>query len=160
VPEMPLGGWRRIRDRPLLLERERELAVAATAVEDEQRRLAAHYAELRRELVQIHELLWAPDRDGPYRKTRRPNVPGPGPIPPPVPNAESLYGRDLRRAVLRSLTDAGRSLTLTEIHRALHLAGHRLASEHPVKRLGDALAYEERKGRVRRVARGTYEAAR
>jgi hypothetical protein len=158
VPEPPPGGWRRLRDRPLLLERERELAAAATAVEDEQRQLAAQYTELRRELVEVHRLLWAPDRDGPYRKTRRPGVAGPDPIPPPLPNAQPVHGRGLRQAVLRSLTDAGRPLTLTEIHRALHLSGYRLGAERPVKQLGDALTYEERNGRVRRVARGTYEA--
>jgi hypothetical protein len=144
----------------LLLEREYELAAAITAIEVEQRRLAAQYTELRRELLEIHRLLWAPDRDGPYRKRGRPDVAGPDPIPPPLPNAEPLHGRGLRREVLRSLAHAGRPLTLTEIHRTLHLSGYRLSSEHPVKRLGDALAYEERKGRVRRVARGTYEARR
>jgi hypothetical protein len=149
-----------LRDRPLLLERERELAAAATAVEDEQRRLAVQYADLRRELVEIHRLLWAPDREGPYRKTRRPDVAGPSAIPAPLPNAETLHGRVLRQAVRRSLTDAGRPLTLTEIHRTLHLSGFRLGAEDPVKRLGDALRHEEQQGRVRRVARGTYDLVR
>jgi len=157
VPEPPLGGWRRLRDRPLLLERERELVAAVTSIEGEQRRLAVQYTELRRELIEVHRPLWAPDRDGPYRKTRRPDVAGPDPIPPPLPNAQPVHGRALRQAVLRSLTDAGRPLTLTEIRRALHLSGYRLGPERPVKQLADALTYEERQGRVRRVARGTYE---
>jgi hypothetical protein len=141
----------------VLLERERELVAAATAVEAEQRRLAERYVELRRELVEIHKLLWLPDRGGPYRKTRRPEVAGPSPIPPPVAGAQLLRGRPLRRAVLASLNEAGRPLTLTEIHRSLHLSGYQLRSDHAVKQLGDALRYEEQRGRVRRVARGTYE---
>ena len=47
-------------------------------------------------------------------------------------------------------------MTLVEIHRELHLNGYAIASRHPVKRLADALAYETRKGRARRVDRGIY----
>ena len=83
MSEAPPGGWRRLRDRPLLLERERDLAAAITAIDDEQRRLAVQYAELRRELLEIHRLLWAPDRDGPYRTRLRPDVAGADPIPQP-----------------------------------------------------------------------------
>ena len=151
--------WRRIRDRPEMLERERELAAAITEVEREQRRLAEQYTELRRELVELHGLLWAPDREGPYRKTRRPEVPGPAAVPPPVLDARPLHGRALRRVVVAALGAAGRPLTLTEIRRALHLSGYVLASDQPVKQLGDALRYEERLGRVRRVERATYAAA-
>jgi hypothetical protein len=68
-----------------------------------------------------------------------------------------LVGRPLRRAILGALDEAGRPLTLTEIHRSLHLLGYRLRSNNAVKQLGDALRYEEQLGRVRRVARGTYE---
>ena len=150
--------WLRFRDRPAMLERERELVVAVTEVEHEQRRLADRYVELRRELVELHELLWAPHREGPYRKNSRPPVPGPAAIPAPVQDAQPLRGRALRRAVLESLRHAGRPLTLTEIHRSLHLSGYRLTSEHPVKQLGDALRYEELQDRVRRIERGTYAA--
>jgi hypothetical protein len=139
-----------------MLERERELAAAITEVEGEQRRLAERYTELRRELVELHGLLWAPDRGGPYRKTRRPEVPGPAAVPPPVPEARPLRGRALRRAVVAALHTADRPLTLTEIRRALHLSWYVLASEQPVKQLGDALRYEEHLGRVRRVERATY----
>ena len=127
-----------------------------TAVEQQQCQLAERYRELRRELVELHQLLWPPDREGPYRKTRRPDVGGSALIPAPLPNAQLVRGRDLRRAVLASLAHAGRSLTLTEIHRSLHLSGYQLGSDNPVKQLGDALRYEELQGRVRRVERGTY----
>src|SRR5882757_6901201 len=126
VPEPRANRWRRFRDRPAMLERERELVAAVTEVEHEQRRLADRYVELRGELVELHRLLWPPDRDGPYRKNRRPDVPGPSPIPPPAHEAQPLHGRALRRAALASLSDAGRPLTLTEIHRALHLSGYRI----------------------------------
>jgi hypothetical protein len=80
-----------------MLERERELVSALTGVEHEQRRLAEQHLELRPELVELHGLLWAPDRGGPYRKTRRPDVPGPAAIPPPLPDAHLVRGRALRR---------------------------------------------------------------
>jgi hypothetical protein len=149
--------WRRFRDRPTMLERERELVAALTAVEEEQRGLAERYAELRRELLDLHRQLWPPDRGGPYRRSWREPVPGPSPIPPPLPDAQPLGGRALRKAAVASLRSADRALTLTELHRTLHLAGYRLSSDHPVKQLSDALVHEERRGRVRRVARGTYE---
>ncbi len=47
-------------------------------------------------------------------------------------------------------------MTLPEIHRALHLAGYTISGARIVKKLGDALAYECRQGRVHRTARGTY----
>jgi hypothetical protein len=152
--------WRRYRDRPEMLERERALAAAIAEIESEQLRLAERYTELRCELVELHGLLWAPDRDGPYRKTWRPELPGPPAIPPPVSDARPLSGRPLRQAVVAALMAAGRPLTLTEIHRALHISGYRLTSDHAVKQLGDALRYEEQRGGVRRVARGTYLAER
>jgi hypothetical protein len=152
--------WRPFRDRPTMLERERELVGEITAVEDEQRRLAERYVALREELVELHRLLWLPDRDGPYRKRWRPEVPGPASVPPPVSDARPVRGRALRRAVLALLRDAARPMKLTEIHRALHLSGHCLTSELPVKQLADALRYEEQRGRVRRVTRGTYVAER
>jgi hypothetical protein len=49
-----------------------------------------------------------------------------------------------------------RPMPLTEIHRQLHLNGYAIASRHPVQRLADALAYETRKGRAKRVQRATY----
>jgi hypothetical protein len=60
--------WRRFRDRPAMLERERELVEAVTAVDQEQRRLADRYVELHSELVELHQQIWAADRGGRYRK--------------------------------------------------------------------------------------------
>jgi hypothetical protein len=78
-------------------------------------------------------------------------------VPPPLADAVPLHGRHLRDAALGVLLRAERPLTLAEIHRALHLGGNVLLGTDPVKQLGDALGYEERRGVVRRVTRGTYE---
>ena len=145
------------RDRPLLLAREAEVAAELVVVDEQQRRLAVRYAELRDELESLHAVLWPTTPGYEHRKTRRPPLPGPTHVPPPRPDAVPVRGRALRRAVLQILRNARAPIRLGDVHRMLHLTGHRLTSENPVKQLADALAYEERKGRVRRVARGTYE---
>ena len=142
----------RYRDRPALLERHQHLSAAATAIDAQQRSLAAQFGELRHELVSLRERLW-PRRPGDaLRNVRRPRVGGPPPIPPPAPKAVPVSGRDLRYAALGVLVRAGTPLSLPEIHRALHLGGYRIAGQRAVKRLGDALAYECTKGRVVRVS--------
>jgi hypothetical protein len=147
----------RIRDRGELLDRERAIAAATNEVDVVQRRLAQQFLELRRELVALHDILWPPEPGRTHRAWRRPGLPGPPPIPPTLPDAAPVSGRLLRRAAAVALAKARTPLTLAEIHRALHLAGYRLTGTNPVKQLADALGYEERRGRVRRVARGTYE---
>jgi hypothetical protein len=47
-------------------------------------------------------------------------------------------------------------MALPEIHRALHLTGFRIAGDHAVKQLADALGYEHDHARARRVVRGVY----
>ena len=137
-----------MRDRQALLERQERLATEAASIDAEQQRLAVEFARLRRELVALRELLW-PSADGrAFDKTRRPPVAGPEPIPPPLVDALPVRGRALLRA--------DHALALSEIHRVLHLRGHVLLAADPVKQRGDALGYEERRGTVRRVARGTY----
>ena len=145
-----------MRDRQALLERQERLATEAASIDAEQQRLAVEFARLRRELVALRELLW-PSADGrAFDKTRRPPVAGPEPIPPPLVDALPVRGRALRDAALRALLRADHALALSEIHRVLHLRGHVLLAADPVKQRGDALGYEERRGTVRRVARGTY----
>ena len=86
--------------------------------------------ELRRELLEIHR---APLGPGPRRAVPQEAAPRRRRCPTryrqPLPNAQSLDGRGLRREALRSLAHAGRPLTLTEIHRALHLS--RLPAQLP-----------------------------
>jgi hypothetical protein len=147
---------RPIRDRSALLERQDELAAAAAAIDEEQRSLAVEFTRLRRELAEVRELLWPSDDGRLFAKARRPPMAGPAPIPPPVVDAVPLRGRALRDAALRVLLDADEPLQLAEIHRALLLGGNVLPARDPVKQLGDALGYEERRGVVRRIARGMY----
>jgi hypothetical protein len=147
---------RPIRDRKALFAREAELAAAARDIDAQQRRLATEFSRLRAELATIREQLWPSDAGHAYDKTRRPPLAGPAPIPPPVTGAVPVWGRALRDAALRVLLRADAPLALAEIHRGLHLDGHVMPATDPVKQLGDALGYEERRGTVRRVARGTY----
>jgi hypothetical protein len=156
---MPEFARRRLlpfRDRQALLDRHRELDAAANQVDCEQRRLAEEFSSLRRELRTVRDKLWPASPRRAFRTARRPRLPGPSPIPPPVDGAQPIRGRDLRYSVLAVLARSGTALTLPEIHRALHLRGFVIGGQHPVKTLGDALAYECRQGRVRRTARGTY----
>jgi hypothetical protein len=138
------------------LERRQQLSDAATAIDAQQRTLAVQFGEIRHELVSLHELLWPRAPGAARRDVRRPRVGGPAPVPPPVPNAVPVRGRDLRYAALGVLVRAGIPMSLPEIHRALHLRGYRIVGQRTVQRLGDALAYECTKGRATRVARGTY----
>lgn len=144
------------RDRRALLDRSQELADAAGRVDDEQRRLAAEFAVLRRELGSIRDRLWPAQPGRAFRNARRPGMPGPAPIPPAARNAVPIRGRALRYASVAVLARAGSPMPLAEIHRALHLSGFVIAGDHAVKTLGDALAYECRAARVRRTARGVY----
>ncbi len=152
------------RDPNTPAERERFLAEIQSLLEqahdldEQQRALAAQFADVRTDLAHLRVVMWP--RVDPkdivvgYRRRR---VNGPAPIPPAAPNAYPLRGRDLRFAALAVLATHDRPMSLVEIHRALHLGGYVVDSRFPVKRLGDALGYEERNGRAYRVKRGVYE---
>lgn len=90
---------------------------------------------------------------------RPPEPPG---LPTPPGPRRRFPSRQLRRHELRSvcLTILRRHgpQRLRDLHGLLHCYGYFVASVRPVQRSGDAMAYEERCGRARRVARGTYEA--
>jgi hypothetical protein len=137
--------------RAALLERARELDAC-------QQGLAFDLAEVREELAVTRAVMW-PDVDRHLvRGWRHTFATGPAPLPPPAPNAIALRGAQLRYAAIAVLVDTGEPLTLTEIHRALHLRGYVLSGRHPVQQLADALAYEHEQGRANRVGRGVYEA--
>src|SRR5438105_12468773 len=84
------------RDRPALLERERDLAAAADGVDGEQQRLAVEFSKLRTELRTVRDMLWPAHTRRASRNVRRPRAGGPAPIPPPVKGARPLRGRELR----------------------------------------------------------------
>lgn len=87
---------------------------------------------------------------------RRPMV-DEAPLPPPVADAEPLWGTDLRAVCLRVLRRHGPQ-RLRDLHGLLHCYGFAVDSRRPVQRLADALAYECAQGRAQRVRRGVYEA--
>jgi len=126
------------------------------AIDRAQQLLARRMATIRRSLAEIRVLAFPTlDKDliGGYRRVAR-NAPAA--IPPASPNAVPLTGPHVRHAAIAILLRAGRALPLPEIHRRLHLDGYRIEHRFPVKRLADALAYEERNGRAVRTRRGCY----
>ncbi len=139
----------------LLAERE-ELIGQKEQIDAEQQRLAQHLAEVNGRLRELREVLWPAEK---YRLgwfVKRPPIGGPPPIPQPCADAWPLRGPELRYAALAVLVRTGRPVELTEIHRAIVLAGYRVDSPNPVKALADSLGYEARRGTSIRVERGVY----
>jgi hypothetical protein len=129
----------------------------ATELDAAQRALADQLSEVRRTLAEMRVTLWPRiDRTDIVQRFRITRRGGPPPIPPVTRDANPLQGKHLRSGALAVLARNDRPMPLTEIHRELHLNGYSIASRHPVQRLADALAYETRKGRARRVERATY----
>jgi hypothetical protein len=91
------------------------------------------------------------------RNIRRDPMVDEAPLPPPVVDAEPLWGTDLRAVCLRLLRRHGPQ-RLRDLHGLLHCYGFVVDSVRPVQRLADALAYECAHGRAQRVRRGVYEA--
>jgi len=79
------------------------------------------------------------------------------PVPPAPPGATSVDGVDLRAVCVALLRRHGPQ-TLRTLHGLLHQYGYVVGGVRPVQRLGDAMAYEVRCGRLIRVGRGTYAA--
>ena len=68
----------------------------------------------------------------------------------------SLRGASLRYCLLTLLHDAGRPMSIDELIRSLERRGLVVGGRDPRKTMGDVLRYEAGKGRVQRVARGSY----
>jgi hypothetical protein len=134
-----------------------DLLEQAHQIDRTQQQLAASMATVRAELARLRVVMWpqVEPKDIVYgfRTTR---VTGPPPIPPIAPNAIPLRGKALRFASLAVLARTDNDMSLTEIHRELHLDGFAIAARHPVKRLADALGYEALAGRAVRTMRGRY----
>lgn len=92
------------------------------------------------------------------RGRRRRAVADEEPLPPVDPNAQQLWGRELRAMCLALLRRTREALTLRQIHCLLHRVGYAIAHHHPAKVLADALGHEADAGRVERVRRATYRA--
>jgi hypothetical protein len=142
------------RDRQRLVARRAHLIAEMEALDAAHGSSAARMAQLRRELGRLRSLLWPNRETRGWRGFRRPRVGGPAPVGPGAPDALPIRGRSLRYAAVGVLIRAGTPLALPDIHRRLHLAGYRIDGEHQVKQLADALGYEHRRGRARRIERG------
>jgi len=68
-----------------------------------------------------------------------------------------LRGRNLRYCLLTVLADAHGPCTIAELLGRLERLGLQVGGADPHKVVSDALRYEDRLGRVRRVSRGVYE---
>lgn len=93
------------------------------------------------------------------RHHRRHRLAADPPMPPAPADADPVNGVALRRIALAILSRHG-ALPLRELHGLLHRYGYVIDSPRPVQRLADAMAYEVRHQRARRVARGVYGASR
>jgi len=114
---------------------------------ERRRRHLADLDGLRRRLV----------RPRSYHGGRRRPLVDEAPLPPAPDGAEPLSGLDLRAVCLRLLARHGPH-RLRDLHGLLHCHGYVVAGPHPVKLLADAMAYEVRCGRARRVERAVYAA--
>ena len=91
------------------------------------------------------------------RHSRRRSSVDEAPFPEAPPAARPVEGVGLRSVALTILRRHGPQ-RLRDLHGLIHLYGYRIESVRPVQRLGDAMAYELRQGRVTRIERGVYEA--
>ena len=114
--------------------------------------LALRRQEAARQLRQRRRRLW-PNLG---KRARAPLGDGRRALPPIARDAVGLWGRRLRASCRTLLRDAGRALSLTELHAMLHRQGYTIASRDPVKALADAMRYEVGEGRAERPSRGVY----
>ncbi len=134
------------------LERTRLLDELDT-VDTELSALATRRCAIARRLAELREALWPADR---YRRGRQPGELGVTDLPPLPDDPVWLYGRRLRSVCLALLRRTGR-LGLRDLHALLHAHGYGIDSNHAVKALADAMAYEVDARRAIRVRRGEYE---
>jgi hypothetical protein len=128
------------------------------ALDDRLERLALRRRWMVVRLGEVRDTLWPAWPGAGSGRVRRPSSFDDPPLPPPVPGAEPLHGPALRGTCLVVLSRSG-PMSLRELHAQLHLLGYRVGSARPVQRLGDAMAFEVRAGRARRLARGVYDTA-
>jgi hypothetical protein len=75
-------------------------------------------------------------------------------------NSPFLGRYTIRCSALVILLRRGHAMTIPEIQRAIEASGRTFGSRVPNRALADALAWDVKKGRVRRVSRGVYVAHR
>lgn len=139
--------------RAAVLAQCHELLGQLDDVDAELAALAARRRRLTEALKQRRSLLVY--RPSSLFRARQPAPDGSVRLPPLHTDATALWGRRLRATCVTILRRAG-ALSLPEVHVLLHHHGFRVASDHPVKALSDALAYEVERGRLLRPERGVY----
>jgi hypothetical protein len=157
---IPIRMQPRKYDNPIhsaLFEREDKIRRRIRDLDKQVLDLSAERRELLQCIKDIHDEL-RPRFDG-ARGRRRRAVSHEEALPPAADDAVHLIGRALRATAIALLRQAGRALTLRELHIVLHRLGYLIAHEHPVKALADALGHEADAGRAIRVERATYRAA-
>lgn len=161
-PRRPPGGLRSERHRP---RSRRRLFVEARALHaDTTERLRSIDGSIEalvdQRLACLDVLVDCRDQLRPRwgnRHSRRRASVDEAPFPDAPPTAEAVEGVGLRSVALTILRRHGPQ-RLRDLHGLIHLYGYRIASVRPVQRLGDAMAYELRQGRVERIERGVYAA--
>jgi hypothetical protein len=133
------------------LAEQRVLLDRITVIDREVTDLAMERRWMLGRLQAVHDRLWTV---GGRRVRRRPEL-DVSPVPPAVPGAEPLFGAGLRGTALAVLDRHG-PLSLRDLHGYLHRYGYTVGGNRPVQRLGDALGFETRAGRARRLTRGVY----
>lgn len=146
-PTHPLGAMRLERDALLAELRSGDEAIAAWA--------ARRRAILQR-LGESRDILWPPAR---YLHGHRPPQVDQRYHPAIAGRAQPLRASDLRRVCLGLLERHG-PCSLRDIHTLLIVYGYVIDHRHPVKALGNALAYEVVIGRATRERRAVYNRAK
>lgn len=139
------------RKRKQLEDEYAEVGRRLQLLDEELSRLARERQALNLERRALHRRLWV----NLSKFGRRAAPDGGAPLPPVSHDVTFLWGRRLRARCREILRRRG-ALPLCELHAELHRCGYAVASQHPVKALGDALGYEADEGRVERVSRGVY----
>jgi len=132
-----------------------ELGRQIEALDQELSRLSSQRQAIRRARRELHHRLWV----NLAKRGRRAARDGSDALPPVSADVTYLWGRRLRARCREILSRHG-AVALADLHAELHRLGYAVASQYPVKALGDALGYEADEGRVDRVARGVYQLRR
>ena len=122
-------------------------------LDDQLAALSAERRELVNQLSHVRDRLYPPI---PWCHGRRPPNIDTAPLPPLIEGAQGLAGRWLR-STCRDILRRHGATSLRELHGLLHRYGYFVSARHPVSALSDAMRYEVRSGRARRVERGVYE---
>lgn len=143
------------RHQRLRLQVERDdLLAELRATEEEINALTRRRLEVLGQVDGLRDRLWPALED---HRGRRPPLVGRLPLPVLAADARPLSGEALRHTCGVILRSTG-PCSLSTLHALLHHHGYWIEAARPVQALADAMGYEARCGRLRRVSRGVYGA--